>query len=586
MIEDKKEEKTAKKAAMKKEAEALGITYEELKKRHKRKRREAETLDSEEHKGEMKRLRSYSKDFDENDAKKRRTRSMDAAEEEEATTKAEKTLTPEEWRKEHTLTVLGHGANRDIKVPSPYIEFKDAPFSPSIQTSLTRAGFARPSIIQAQAWPLAVQGNDLISIAKTGSGKTCGFLMPVFHHHDKSGNGFQRGVRPKPILLVLAPTRELSVQIMEETQKFGRPIGVRSVCCYGGSSKYPQIAALERGVECIIATPGRLNDLLEMRKADLSSIKYLVLDEADRMLDMGFEPQIRSIIDKVPRERQTMLFSATWPKEIQRLAFDFLKDPVQINVGEVNVLVANKDIKQEIVMCSDDEKLDKLTEILKDLVDDSSKDDPSRSIAGGGKSHAKLIVFVAKKISCHDLANQLWNDGFAVDSLHGDRPQWERTKVMTAFKSGTLRMLIATDVAARGLDVKDVGVVVNYDMPCGVNAVEDYVHRIGRTGRAGAKGKAFTFFTPGDKKSATKLVEVLAKAEQEIPAGLQAMARPRGFGRGGRGGGRGYGRGYGGGGRGRGYMSGGGGRGNRYGGGRGYGGRGGGRGYGGGRGRY
>ncbi|KAL3943298.1 MAG: hypothetical protein SGBAC_002626 [Bacillariaceae sp.] len=576
MIEDKKEEKAAKKAAMKKEAEALGITYEELKKRHKRKRREAETLDSEEHKGEMKRLRSYSKDFDENDAKKRRTRSMDATEEEEATTKAEKKLTPEEWRKEHTLTILGHGANRGIKIPNPYIEFKDAPFSNSIQTSLTRAGFARPSNIQAQAWPLALQGNDLISIAKTGSGKTCGFLMPVFHHHDKNGPGFQRGVRPKPILLVLAPTRELSVQIMEEAQKFGRPIGVRSVCCYGGASKYPQIAALERGVECIIATPGRLNDLLEMRKADLSSIKFLVLDEADRMLDMGFEPQIRSIIDKVPRERQTMLFSATWPKDIQRLAFDFLKDPVQINVGEVNVLVANKDIKQNIVMCRDDEKLDKLTEILKDLVE-KSKDEPSRT--AGAKAHAKLIVFVAKKISCHDLANRLWSDGFAVDSLHGDRLQWERTKVMNAFKDGTLRMLIATDVAARGLDVKDVGVVVNYDMPCGVNAVEDYVHRIGRTGRAGAKGTAYTFFTQGDKKCATKLVEVLGKAEQEVPAELQAMARPRFGGGRGRGGGRGYGRGYGGGGRGRGYMSGGGG--NRYGGG-----RGGGRGYGGGRGRY
>ena len=236
-------------------------------------------------------------------------------------------------------------------------------------------------------------------------------------------------------------------------------------------------------------------------------------------------------------------------------------------------------------MCRDDEKLDKLTDILKDLVA-SSNDDSSR-VAGGGKAHAKLIVFVAKKISCHDLANHLWNEGFAVDSLHGDRAQWERTKVMNAFKDGTLRMLIATDVAARGLDVKDVGVVVNYDMPCGVNAVEDYVHRIGRTGRAGAKGKAYTFFTQGDKKCATKLVEVLKKAEQEIPAELQALARPRGFGRGGRSGGRGYGRGFGGGGgggRGRGYMSGGGGRGNRYGGGRGYGG--GGRGNGGGRGRY
>ena len=237
-----------------------------------------------------------------------------------------------------------------------------------------------------------------------------------------------------------------------------------------------------------------------------------------------------------------MLFSATWPKEIQRLAHDFLQNPVQINVGEVDALVANKDIKQEIVMCSEEDKLEKLESILKELTAEAQDDkqiagDTSR-IAGGGKAHAKIIVFVAKKISCHDLANKLWDDGFAVDALHGDRPQWERSKVMQAFKAGTLRMLLATDVAARRLDVKDVGVVVNFDMPAGVNAVEDYVHRIGRTGRAGAKGNAFTFFTNKDKKCATQLVEVLKKAEQDIPAELQAMARPR-FGGGNRFGGRG-----------------------------------------------
>lgn len=276
------------------------------------------------------------------------------------------------------------------------------------------------------------------------------------------------------------------------------------------------------------------------------------------------------------------MFSATWPKEIQRLAFDFLRNPVQINVGEVDALVANKDIQQEIVMCKDDEKFDKLTEILKELVDKAGGKTDSK-VAGTGLAHEKIIVFVAKKISCHDLANRLWEDGFAVDSLHGDRPQWERTRVMQAFKAGTLRMLIATDVAARGLDVKDVGVVLNFDMPTGVNAVEDYVHRIGRTGRAGAKGKAYTFFTSGDKKAATQLVEVLSKAEQEIPAELQAMVRPRFGGRSGYGGHGGGGRGYGGGhGRGgRGYM-GGGGRGGGYGGGGGGGrggfGRGGGRG--------
>ena len=215
-----------------------------------------------------------------------------------------------------------------------------------------------------------------------------------------------------------------------------------------------------------------------------------------RMLDMGFEPQIRSVVKHVPATRQTLLFSATWPREIQNLAHDFLTDPIQVNVGEVNKLVANKDIKQHIVMCNENEKFEKLSVILKDLIEqgipESEKQNSvSRARDIGGKQHPKIIVFTAKKVSCNDLANQLWDDGFAVDCLHGDRAQWERTKVINAFKAGTLRALIATDVAARGLDVKDVGVVVNYDMPAGTNAVEDYVHRIGRTGEY----KKMFFFT-------------------------------------------------------------------------------------------
>ena len=287
------------------------------------------------------------------------------------------------------------------------------------------------------------------------------------------------------------------------------------------------------------------------------------------MLDMGFEPQIRSIVDKIPKEtRQTLLFSATWPREIQALARDFLRNPIQVNVGEVNALVANQDITQNLIQCSESDKFDKLKEIMSGPF----KDEDGNTLA----ESPKIIVFVARKRTCNDLANRLWDDGLAVDSLHGDRPQWERTRVMGAFKNGQLRMLIATDVAARGLDVKDVGVVVNFDMPAGVNAVEDYVHRIGRTGRAGNKGMAFTFFTDGDKKCATQLVEVLTKSKQVIPDWLQGMARPRCGGGGRGGGGRGYAGGRGGG---RGYMGGGGGGG--YGGGRGGGyggGRGGGRG--------
>mmetsp|Transcript_2540 Transcript_2540/g.3389 ORF Transcript_2540/g.3389 Transcript_2540/m.3389 type:complete len:586 (-) Transcript_2540:112-1869(-) len=571
-----KEEKHARKEKLKAEAEKLGISYKELKaqkkaaKEEKKKRsREVEKLDTSEHKQDMKRMRSWSKDEKDplgNDDKRRRTRSMDAKEE----STSSDSLSPAEWRKEHSITIKGHGKynGKDTSTfAKPFLKFSDAPFTENVQKTFKQAGFEKPTAIQSQAWPIALNGDDMICVAKTGSGKTCGFLLPSLHQHlHGQGSRVNRGFR-KPVMLILAPTRELACQIMDETKKFGRPMGISSVCCYGGSSKYPQIAQLERGVDCIIATPGRINDLLEMRKADLSGVKFLVLDEADRMLDMGFEPQIRSVIKHVPDSRQTLLFSATWPREIQNLAHDFLKDPIQVNVGDVNSLNANKDITQHIHMISDGEKFDKLANLMKELIADPASQIEEKSKTGrdlGGKKHPKIIVFTAKKVSCNDLADQLWSDGFAVDCLHGDRAQWERTKVINAFKEGTLRMLIATDVAARGLDVKDVGVVVNFDMPAGTSGVEDYVHRIGRTGRAGAKGIAHTFFTQNDRKNATQLVEVLTKAGQEVPAELQGMARPRfgggrsggygrGRGRGGYGRGRGRGRGFGGGyGRGRG----------------------------------
>lgn len=366
----------------------------------------------------------------------------------------------------------------------------------------------------------------MISIAKTGSGKTCGFLLPCFQQHiqnmeQQNGQYNQRG-RGSPMLLVLAPTRELAVQIQEQAHQFGSPLRIRSMCCYGGSSRQNQISMLQRGdINVVIATPGRLNDLLEMRKVDLSSIKYLVLDEADRMLDMGFEPQIRKIMAFLPKgdkRPQTMLFSATWPKEIQKLAFEFLSKPVQVVVGsltEKDVPTANTDIKQNVISCSESDKPDELIKLMKSLMKDPNGDKT--------KDMPKMIIFLAKKISCDEIANELWSDGFAVDSIHGDRQQWERTKVINAFKSGVLNILVATDVAARGLDIKDVEVVINYDMPW---CVEDYVHRIGRTGRAGRKGAAYTLFTRGDNKVAGKLVDVLSRAGQEVPAFLQAMVRP------------------------------------------------------------
>lgn len=367
--------------------------------------------------------------------------------------------------------------------------------------------------------------------------------------------------RGPPAILVLAPTRELACQIEQEAVKFGRSSNMRSACCYGGSPKGLQIRKLQQGIEVLIATPGRLNDLLEMKAVDLSQISFLVLDEADRMLDMGFEPQIRTIIEKIPKERQSMMFTATWPREVQSLAREFLHKPVEIRFGDVDALNANKAIKQIVKVITESEKPEALREIFREI-------NPSGDVF----NIPKTIIFVSTKQGCDQLANDLWNAGYSVDSLHGDRQQFQRTKVMDQFKRGTLKLLVATDVAARGLDVKDIQYVINYDFPAGVNGVEDYVHRIGRTARGSSEGKAFTFFTKDDAKRANELVGVLRRAEQEIPEDLQKMVNPWGD-RGGRGrsggGSWGGGRGRGGGdywaGRGRGGGGGGGGGGSRVG---------------------
>ena len=255
---------------------------------------------------------------------------------------------------------------------------------------------------------------------------------------------------------------------------------------------------------------------------------------------MGFEPQIRTIIAKLPVARQSMMFTATWPREVQALAREFLINPVEIRFGDSNSLNANKDIVQVIKVISESNKADTLIEVLKEV-------NPS----GKPEEIPKTIIFVSRKSSCDDLANKLWNAGYSVDSLHGDRQQFQRTKVMDQFKRSSIRVLVATDVAARGLDVKDIEVVINYDFPGGVNGVEDYVHRIGRTARAGAIGKAYTFFTGGDAKRASQLIGVLKRAGQEVPPELQKFdyrGGGGGFGgRGGFGGGRFGGRGGGGG---------------------------------------
>ncbi|KAK9113717.1 hypothetical protein Syun_020514 [Stephania yunnanensis] len=374
-------------------------------------------------------------------------------------------------------------------------------------SSVHNAGFSAPTPIQAQAWPIALQSRDLVAIAKTGSGKTLGYLIPGFIHLKRCRNNPQLG----PTVLVLSPTRELATQIQDEAVKFSRSSRISCTCLYGGAPKGPQLRDIERGTDIVVATPGRLNDILEMRKISLRQVSYLVLDEADRMLDMGFEPQIRKIVKEVPPRRQTLMFTATWPKEVRKIAADLLVHPVQVNIGSIDELVANKAITQYVEVVAPMEKNRRLEQIL-------------RSQEPG----SKVIIFCSTKKMCDQLARTMPRH-FGAAAIHGDKSQGERDYVLNQFRTGRSPILVATDVAARGLDIKDIRVVINYDFPTGI---EDYVHRIGRTGRAGATGLAHTFFSEQDAKFAGDLIKVLEGANQRVPPQIRDLAsRGGGMGR-------------------------------------------------------
>eukprot|EP00242_Pyramimonas_sp_CCMP2087_P014943 CAMPEP_0198209762 /NCGR_PEP_ID=MMETSP1445-20131203/17714_1 /TAXON_ID=36898 /ORGANISM="Pyramimonas sp., Strain CCMP2087" /LENGTH=542 /DNA_ID=CAMNT_0043883637 /DNA_START=181 /DNA_END=1805 /DNA_ORIENTATION=- len=416
-------------------------------------------------------------------------------------------MTDADFRTKHEMKVKGDG------IPSPFQTFADAALPAIVQKSLDNQGYAVPSAIQSQAWPIAFAGRDCLAIAKTGSGKTLGYMMPAIIHILKmpmQSRKKQNGDPAGPLALVMAPTRELAVQINEEGEKFGKAAGIRSCCCYGGASKGPQIRDLNYGVDVVIATPGRLLDLISMtdrftgtKVITLQRCAVLVLDEADRMLDMGFEKDIRSIVDQIPKTRQTLFFSATWPKAVERIAHDILKNPVQINIGSTDQLIANKDVTQNVLILDQNSKYAELLKILEAHDKDS-----------------RLICFCNRKRDVHDCESKLWEAGYRVGSIHGDKTQQEREWTLNEFKSGASPVMIATDVAARGLDIKGIDHVVNYDFP---NGVEDYVHRIGRTGRAGAKGTAHTFFTYADRAKARDLVKVMEEAGQTVSDELRTL---------------------------------------------------------------
>ncbi|XP_028178881.1 uncharacterized protein LOC135077505 isoform X1 [Ostrinia nubilalis] len=401
------------------------------------------------------------------------------------------------FRAEKEITVSGNN------IPRPNQMFDEGNFPDHVMTTIKEQGWTEPTGIQAQGWPIALSGRDMVGIASTGSGKTLAYMLPAAVHivHQQR---IQRG--DGPIALILAPTRELAQQIQSVAQAYSARGCIRNTCLFGGSPKGPQARDLERGVEIVIATPGRLIDFLERGTTNLRRCTYLVLDEADRMLDMGFEPQIRKIIEQIRPDRQVLMWSATWPKEIQALAEDFLNDYIKVNIGSLN-LSANNNIKQIIEVCEEHEKEGKLTNLLKEIA--SERDN-------------KVIVFVETKKKVDDIARSVRRNGHKALAIHGDKSQPERDAVLSEFRNGATAILIATDVAARGLDVEDVKFVVNFDYP---NSSEDYIHRIGRTGRCQQSGTAYTYFTSGDCRQSRALVAVLRETGQNPPAKLNEMAR-------------------------------------------------------------
>lgn len=399
------------------------------------------------------------------------------------------------YRELHGITIKG------TNVPKPVFQFAECAFPDYVMETVFKNQWVSPTPIQAQGWPMALSGRDVVGIAQTGSGKTLSFILPAIVHINHQPY-LERG--DGPICLCLVPTRELAQQVAAVATEFGHSSRIRNVCVYGGAPKGPQIRDLERGAEICIATPGRLIDLLEMGKTNLRRCTYLVLDEADRMLDMGFEPQIRKIIEQIRPDRQTLMWSATWPKEVRILAEEFLKDCIQVNIGALQ-LHANHNILQIIDVCTENEKDNKLIRLLEEIMNEKEN---------------KTIVFVETKRKCDEISRRMKRDGWPVMCIHGDKSQPERDWVLAEFRNGKSPILIATDVASRGLDVSDIKFVINFDYPA---CSEDYVHRIGRTARATKTGTAYTFFTPANMKGAKDLIEVLREANQQINPKLLQM---------------------------------------------------------------
>jgi len=370
------------------------------------------------------------------------------------------------------------------------MSFESLGLQPALLRALAALGYETPTPVQAEAVPLILAGRDLLAGSQTGTGKTAAFTLPLLQRL------FPAGQRPATATarvraLVLTPTRELAVQIHESVRAYGKHLPLKSAQVFGGVGMQPQVQALRTGVDVLIATPGRLIDHLQQRTVDLRGIDTLVLDEADRMLDMGFLPALKKILAALPKERQTLLFSATYADEIKQLAAQFLRDPAEIQIARQNSVVDT--IAHRIFPVDSERKRDLLVEVLRD------------------DSRRQVLVFARTKHGSDRLAKQLCAAGFRADAIHGNKSQNARQRALNDFKAGRVTVLVATDIAARGLDIEQLPMVVNYDLP---NVPEDYVHRIGRTGRNGATGLALSLVSRDEEEQLHGILKLL-KTELE-----------------------------------------------------------------------
>ena len=386
------------------------------------------------------------------------------------------------------------------------VTFSDFGLHPDVLKAVTAAGYTKPTPIQAKAIPVVMAGHDVMAAAQTGTGKTAGFALPIINALMPSASHSASPARHPVRALIIAPTRELADQIHDNVKTYIQFTPLRSAAVFGGVDMQPQTNALRAGVEILIATPGRLLDHVQQKSVNLSQVQLLVLDEADRMLDMGFLPDIQRIINLLSPRRQNLMFSATFSDEIRKLAKRFLNEPKLIEVARPNTLAEN--VEQTVYhVPSEDLKRDAVGALIRE------------------RGIEQVIVFSNTKIGAGRLARHLQKEGFLAEAIHGDKSQQERLKTLDGFKAGEIKVLVATDVAARGLDIAELPAVINYDLP---HSPEDYVHRIGRTGRAGASGMALSLMVDHDQKALAE-IEKLTKRKLDVQElQLPDSARGRG----------------------------------------------------------